>query len=293
MVAQGKAVKARRIKHNLTQQQVAGWAQVSQRHYSYFEAGRARLAWNTINALNSRFDRLDKGEMVVDLASPVNLLQEDQFLSVQQRMLNDSPTYKNLWLFGVRRLPVLTETAYQDKWVENLNGGISYNVFLVLDEPMDARTLQLFQSAVSGISTRVKAGNTAGHGRIVVHGLTNNGDDANEIKQQFSLLKAHLEKHFKGVAEATGPHLLTSPDFERCRAILLYGWLRSIVFYEDSLDANSFAAVFLENISNDPQCSGDGESGWTFLTRRAVSELHLNIRAFIAQVQKSKNSTHQ
>ncbi len=277
-----------RLKHNLPQEVVAAWGGVSARQYGYFESGLARLAWNTIQKLKSTFEGLDKGEVVVDRARPLNLLDEEDFLSIQQNMLRSSDhTYRNLWFFGVRRLPVLTETIYQNKWAENLcEREISYNVFLVLNKPMDELTIQLLRSAVSNISAQVKASAAHKHGRINIFGLTN-GEKVNvDIERQYQELQRHLKENFKGIAEATGPHNMFTSTFKACRAILLYGWLRSIVFYEDHLDANSFAAVFLDNLSNDPQCSGKGESGWTFLTRNARSDLLLHIRAFTLALSK-------
>lgn len=287
MEAPAKVIRERREKHQLSQEDLAAWIGVSQRKFSYFEEARGRLSARQIQTINTNLDVLDRGGSVADIALPLNLLDEDQFLAIQQKRLSEPNRYIKIYLFGVRRLPVLKQQAYQEKWVENLMGLISYQVFLRLDSLADVDIIPELEKAVSKISEGLLGVKQTNRGAITVYGLTSWSKTHPQLKARFAEFQEHL-KQFKGISAAEGPYEMVKPWFDGCRELLLYGWLRSVVFYEDSRGAHSFAAVYLNEVSNDPECSDDGEEGWTFLGHGPTLKLGERIRVFDQAIKKIK-----
>ena len=254
-----------------------------------FESGLARLAPKQIEMLASRFERLEKGIGIEVLEfRPLNLLSEKEFLVIQQKMLADSK-YNNLWFFGVRHLPVLRDAAYEEKWAENIGEkGICYNIVMVLDKLMDESKFERLQGIISRISRKVEEIGDDRHGKINILGVTigktkEKGFKNSELGRHceyFNRLKLHFTNQFKDYVSINGPFSMAESKYEKCRAILHYGWLRSVVCYLGDRGINSFASVFLEYISNNPRCRDSGESGWTFLSPDATDILLVNIREF-------------
>jgi transcriptional regulator with XRE-family HTH domain len=286
----GASVRARRKRLKLSQTDVAAWIHVRPRRYGYFETGRARLTPQQIQEIEARLDAVEKGEEFLR-HRPLNLVPERNFLSVQQKLLKGRK-YSDFWLFGLRQLPVLRDSTYQSIWHENLKDGINYRLVWCLDEELSDVTIQLFQTTISQIVSSLPTAGKKKQGKVTIYGVCI-GDPENEKLQtrtagaQPSLLVKQSEQFrklagspFSSFVTIKGPIVISRPEFERCRPVVHYGWLRSVVFYQGAEDLHSYAAVFLENVSNDPRASGHGDVGWTFLTPVATAALRVHIRAF-------------
>jgi DNA-binding XRE family transcriptional regulator len=283
----GREFRERRKRRKIAQSVAASWIGVSQRQLSLVEAGKAGLTDDQILTLSSQFEKIEKG-VVLDALEfrPLNLLPENEFLSVQQTMLANWK-YNDLWFLGIRHLPVLKERRYQDAWVNNLQNGTSYNLIMVLDKLMESSAFGLLQKALSEISGRLEK-EAKPHKKITIYGLTIRETNTNEkgplamTRESYAKFKSHFDTYYSNFAEVKPTVNITDPDFDECRAILHYGWLRSVVCYEGERGRNSFAAVYLDHLSNNPQSSADGESGWTFLSPITTTDLQTHIAQFAA-----------
>lgn len=284
----GGDFKVRRERLKLSQAQVALWLGIAARKYGYFESGRARLTPKQLATVATSLERLEKGELYLRY-HPLNFLSESEFLAVQQKMLNEWK-YTDFWFFGLQQLPVLREVTYQQAWAENLYANTNYHLIWCLDEPMEAATFQLLQISITEVLERLGILQTkeskAAAGQIKLYPVTIGNPEAKgeenvgENYRRFNKLKAHLETNYRKHAVVYAPLGMHAPQFAKCRPILHYGWMRSVVCYEGERGANSFAALLHEHVSNDPKCSGDGESGWTFMTRAATANLLFHVHSF-------------
>jgi len=289
----GSEVRTRRKRLKLSQNDLASWIQVKPRRYGYFETGRARLTTSQIAEIEARLDAAEKGDEYLR-HRPLNLLPERNFLSVQQK-LRTGRKYSDFWLFGLRHLPILRDATYETAWRENLRSGINYRLVWCLDEELSDVTVQLLETTISKVVVSAHADSAAGVGTVTIYGICIGDPKESRRSRASSLLVkeaaqfSELAKRFKklGPQQAIitkGPIVMSGAKYETCRPILHYGWLRSVVFYQGAQDLDSYAAVFLENVSNDPKASGSGESGWTFLTPFATAALRIHIRAFAEAV---------
>jgi hypothetical protein len=288
----GQEIRERRKRFKFPQSLVANWIGVSQRQLSLVEAGKAGLTDEQVVKLNLEFDKRKKGTVLDALAfRPLNLLPENEFLSIQQTILTEWE-YPDLWFFGIRHLPVLRESRYQDMWAANLQSGISYNLIMILDKIVDEPSFQHLQNVLSDISGRLEKDQKQ-HKTITIYGLIIRKmaeDESGPLAKtcrSYSQMKAHFDQHYPNFVNVKNMENIADAGFDECRAILHYGWLRSVVYYQGDRGQKSFAAVLLDNISNNPKCSRDGESGWTFLSPTATADLQTHIAHF-AGIIKSR-----
>jgi len=273
LISQGEQFKQSRVALGVTQGTAAKWLGISQRKLSYFENGRSELTKEELNLAETHFDRLKRGDFLWDVPS-LNLLPEPQFIMIQQSIIKNS-AWKDFWFFGIQKLPVLTQASYEETWADNLANGINYRLFWVLQDH-NPGLYKNVQNAFSRVADLVKKKNKSPHGSIFLYGIAI-GNINDPAVQAFAAIGKHFKEHFPNTVKPSSLLDFSLARFEKCRSILQYGWQSSVVLYVDKSGAKTFAATFLENVSNDPK---GGEKGWTFFNPDATGVLESITDAF-------------